>query len=87
MVTPATEASMMAVRQFAKIFDPGENGLQLTDDSVTRLKNEFASNDPNVTFSYIPSSGRQDGEICRDVFARNVLVTKREHERPSGLHC
>ena len=54
MVTPATEASMMAVGHFAKIFDPGENGLHSTDDSVMRLKNEFASNDPNVVFSYIP---------------------------------
>ena len=45
---------MMAVGHFAKIFDLGKNGIQLTDDSVTRLKNEFASNDPNVIFSYIP---------------------------------
>ena len=54
MVTPATEASMIAVGHFANIFDPGKNGLQLTDDSVTRLDNEFAMNDPNVIFSYIP---------------------------------
>ena len=54
MVTPATEASMMAVRHFTQIFDPGKNGLQLTDDSVTRLKDEFASKDPNVIFSYVP---------------------------------
>ena len=38
MMTPATEASMMAVGHFSQIFDPGKNGLQLTDDSVTRLK-------------------------------------------------
>ena len=31
-----------------------KNGLQLTDDSVSRLKNEFATNDPNVAFSHIP---------------------------------
>ena len=54
MVNPATEASMMVVGHFAKIFHPGKNGLQLTDDSVIRLKNEFAANDPNVVFSYIP---------------------------------
>ena len=30
MVTPATEASMMAVGHFSKIFDPGKHGLQLT---------------------------------------------------------
>ena len=53
MVILATEASMMAVGHFSKIFDPGKNGQQLTDDSVTRLKNEFATNDPNVVFSYI----------------------------------
>ena len=51
MMTPATEASMMAVRHFSKIFDPAKNGLQLTDDSVTRLKNVLAKNDPNVFFS------------------------------------
>ena len=50
MLTPATEARMMAVGHFAKIFDPGKNGLRLTDDSVTRLKNEFSTNDPNVFF-------------------------------------
>ena len=38
MVTPATEASVMAVGHFAKKLDPGQNGLQLTDDSVTTLK-------------------------------------------------
>ena len=39
MVTPATEARMMAVGDFANTLDLGKNGLQLTDDSVTRLKN------------------------------------------------
>ena len=54
MVTPATEARMMAVGDFAKILDLGKNGLRLTDDSATRLKTEFATNDPNVFFSYVP---------------------------------
>ena len=54
MESPATEASMTAVGHFAKMFDAGKNGLQLTDDSVTRLKNEFATNDPNVFFSHVP---------------------------------
>ena len=54
LMTPATEASTMAVGHMSEIFDQGKNGLQLTDDSVTRLKNEFATNDPNVVFSYIP---------------------------------
>ena len=30
------------------------NGLQLTDDSETRLKNESAANDPNVVLTFIP---------------------------------
>ena len=34
MVTPATEASMMTVGHCSNIFDPGKNGLQLTDDSA-----------------------------------------------------
>ena len=54
VVTPAIEANTLTVGHFAKIFDPGNNGQQLTDDSVTRLKHEFATNDPNVVFSYIP---------------------------------
>ena len=87
MVTPATEASMMAVGHFAKIFDPGKNGLQLTDDSVTRLKNEFATNDPKVIFLIHSISGRQHGEIRRNVFTRNVFVPKRERERQGLDHC
>ena len=55
MVTPATEASMMAFGHLPRyLFDPGKNGSQLTDDFVTRLKDEFASKDPNVIFSYVP---------------------------------
>ena len=54
----------MAVGHFAKIFDPVKNGIQLTDDAVTRLKNEFASNDPNVIFLILSISGRQHGETC-----------------------
>ena len=60
MVTPATDASMMAVGHFSKIFDPGENGLQLNYDSVTRLKNESAAN--RKTF--------------RSAFTRNVFITR-----------
>ena len=57
MMIPATEASMMAVGHFAKVFDPGRNGVRLTDDSVMRLKNEFASNDPHVVFLIHSISG------------------------------
>ena len=39
-MTPATEAIMLTVGHFTKIFDPGKNGLQLTDDFVMRLKNK-----------------------------------------------
>ena len=87
MVTPAPEASMMAVGHFSKIFDPGRNGLQLSDDSETNSKNEFATNDPNVVFSYIPF---QDDDMERlvemcsfDIF----LLQKRERERQSDHHC
>ena len=85
MVTLATEASMMAVGHFSKIFDPAENGLQLADDFVIRLKNEFASNGPNVIFSYAALQDDDNGETCRDVFTRNLLVAKGERER-QGLH-
>ena len=80
MLTPATEASMMAVGHFSKTFDPGKNGLQLTDDSVTRLKNEFAASHPNIFFSYIPFQN-DDTERLVETFARNALVMKRERER------
>ena len=50
MVTPANVGS----RTFSNIFDPGKNGLHLTDNSVTRLQNELATRDPSVVFSYIP---------------------------------
>ena len=67
MVTAATEASMMAVGHVSKIFDPGKNGLQLIDDSITRLKNELAEKDPNVFFSYVPFSDddtERPAEVC-----------------------
>ena len=67
MVTPATEASMMAVGHFTKIFGPGKNGSHLTDDSVMRLKNEFAANDPKVFFSYVAFSDddtERPAEVC-----------------------
>ena len=48
----------------SKTFDPGKNGLHLTHDSVTRLRNDFATNDPNVIFSYIPF---QDNDTDRPV--------------------
>ena len=38
IVTPATEASKMAVGQFTKMFDPGNHGLQLTDDFVNETE-------------------------------------------------
>ena len=75
LVTPATEASMMAVGHFAKIFDPGKNGLQLTDDSVTRLKNEFATNSPNVVFSYVPCSN-DDTERPSEVRSLETFYNK-----------
>ena len=67
MVSPATEVSIMAVRHFSKMFDPGKNGLQLIDGSVTRLKNEVAETDPNVFFSYVPLSDdetERPAEVC-----------------------
>ena len=42
----------MTVGNFTQICGPGRNVSQLTDDSVTRLKDEFASKDPNAIFSY-----------------------------------
>ena len=48
LLTPATEASTMAVEHFDKIFDLGIDGLRLADDSVTRLRNEYFWNDQIV---------------------------------------
>ena len=67
MVTPATEACMMAVGHFAKKFDPGKNGLRVTADSATRLKNEIATNDPNVVFSYTPCTTMTRRDLLRCV--------------------
>ena len=52
----------MAVGHFSDIFDPGNNVLQLTNDSATRFKNEFAAKVPNVAFSHIPF---QDDDMKR----------------------
>ena len=40
------------------------NGLQLTDDSVTRLKNEFPANDPNVVLTFILYQDDNTEETC-----------------------
>ena len=93
MVTPATEASMMAVGRFSKIFDPGKNGPQLIDDSATRLKNELGENDPNVFFSYIPFSDddtERPSEVCSletfllqdmDVNDKVIIIADTRHTR------
>ena len=93
MVTPATEASMMAVGHFSNIFDPGKNGLQQIDDSVTRLKNELAENDPNVFFSYVSFSGddtERPAELCSletflkqdmDVNDKVIIIADTRHTR------
>ena len=92
MVTPANEASVMAVGHFSKIFDLVKNRLQLTDDSVMRLKNEFASNDPNIIFSYDPF---QDDDMERLVemclletyLLHNVSMSRFHHfsTSPTGI--
>ena len=72
--------SVMAVGHFAKIFDSGKNGLQLTDDSKAKLRNEFDANDPNVFFSYVPFptdyTKRPAGVCSLDMFLlQNVDVS------------
>ena len=84
MVTPATEATMMAVGHSTKIFDPRKNRLQLTDDSVTRLKDDFASNDPKVIFSYIPCQDDDMERLVEMCSLEMFLLQKREYERQSG---
>ena len=87
MVTPAIEASMMSVGHCAKIFDPRKNGFQLTDGSVTRLKNALAPNDPTMVVSYIPF---QDDDMERLVEMCSLdmfLLQKHEHERQSDHQC
>ena len=67
LVTPASEASVMAVGHVSNIFDPGKNGPQLIDESATRPQNELADNDPNVFFSYVPFSDddtERSAEVC-----------------------
>ena len=86
LVTPATEATMMAIGHFSKIIEPGKSGQQLTDDSVTRLKRNLLRT-TRMSFFVHSISGRQHGKICRNLFARNVLFTKRERERQSDHHC
>ena len=92
MVTPANEASMMAVGHFSKIIDLVKNGLHLTGDSVMRLKNEFASNDPNIIFSSDPF---QDDDMERLVemclletyLLHNVSMSRSHHvsTSPTGI--
>ena len=101
MVTPATEASMMAVGHLAKMFDLGKDGLQLIDDSVARLKNESATDDPNVVFSYIPfqdDDKERFVEMCslemflfQDVNVNDTVIiiadTRHTHTEMVGTLC
>ena len=87
MVTPATEAGMMAVGHVSLIFDAGKNGLRLTDDSVTRLKNEFATNDPNVVFSNMPFQDDDTERFVEICSLEMLLLKKRERERQGDHHC
>ena len=64
MATLAIEASMMTVGHLTKMSDPGKNELQLTDDIVKRLKDEFASNNPNVVFSHVQYDMERPVEMC-----------------------
>ena len=70
MVSPATEASMMAVGPFSKHIRSWEerNGPHLIDDSVTRLKSELAEKDPNAFFLTRPIFSDDDtkrpAEVC-----------------------
>ena len=93
MVTPATEASVMAVGRFSKIFGPHKNGQLLIDDSATRLKNELGENDPNVFFSCIPFSDddtERPAEVCSletfllqdmDVNDKVIIIADTRHTR------
>ena len=49
MVTPATEESMMAVVHFTKIFDPGKNGVQLSDESKCHFLIRASSAEPGTS--------------------------------------
>ena len=69
----------MAVGHFDKMFDLGIDGLRLADDSVTRLRNEYAENDPIVFLTYVPYSNDDTKgltEVCSlDTFLlRNMDV-------------
>ena len=57
-VTPGTEGRMMAVGHRAKKFDIGKNGLNLTEDSATRLKNQFFHERSECRFLIHSTSGR-----------------------------
>ena len=56
MVVPAIEASKMGVGYSFKIFDPGKNGVQLTDNFSMKLKNEFFSWEVQTSFFYTSRS-------------------------------
>ena len=76
---------------FLKDIRSQENGLQLTDDSVTRLKNEFAANDPNVFSSCVPFSDDDTerlAEVCSpemfllqnmDVSDKAIIIADTRH--------
>ena len=75
----------MAVSYFFKIFDPGKNEVQLTDNFVMELKNAFVPDDKNVIFhtSHFRMVTWRDLSRC---VRSKCSFSRREHERQSDDH-
>ena len=72
----AIGADKKAVGYYFRIFDPGKNGLQSTDDLSMKLMCEFCLGRSKHKFSLSFNPGRRQREICRDVFARSGSVQR-----------
>ena len=77
-MNPAIGMDKKTVGYYFRIFDPGKNGLQSTDDLSMKLKYEFVLEDQTTIFLYNP--GRRQSEICREIFARSRPVAECERE-------
>ena len=76
MVTPATEVNMMAVGHSSKMYDTRKERTAVDWRFCNKIEEWICYERSKCHFFVHSISGRQHGEICRNAFARNALVTK-----------
>ena len=76
-----------SVGYYFRIFDLGKNRLQSTDDFIDEIEVRVCFGRSKQQLSLHFNLGRQQREICRDIFARSRPVAECEREWRSDQRC